>query len=266
MTPAEFAASHDHADATPSLLCDVWGHGDAGREDWCQALVEQLADASVEFQMQQETHSELLCGSFEEFLDLCFESTHNRAFFLFDENLMEQRADLRSQLRLPVEYFGEDLFARFPPKVQPKDACLIVGGEGARSTLHSDPFDWVGTNYCLEGSKLWTFIAPDPLCDGDGDRRIARALEGYRVEPNAWEGEEENAGGNQQRPQIAAGWQSDRNIYACLSPAFLRTLPQTREKKNVCAAIYHDVLGRTRAGTHTIPPRILAHAHRKVAV
>jgi hypothetical protein len=48
------------------------------------------------------------------------------------------------------EYFGRNLFEAFPAEVRPKDACLIIGGRGARSTLHADPFDWMGTNYCLE--------------------------------------------------------------------------------------------------------------------
>ena len=214
MSPAEFAASHDHVESRPSLLCDVWDHGVSGREDWCEAMVRQLADTEVEFQLQKETHSELLSASFEEFLDACFESTHNNAFFLFDENLMEQHTDLRQQLKLPVEYFGQNLFEKFPPDLRPKDGCLIVGGEGARSTLHADPFDWMGTNYCFEGSKLWTFIEPDPLSAADSQRHIARALEGYQLEPNAW--------GNQQRPEIAAGWQSDRSVYACPSNSLSR--------------------------------------------
>ena len=48
------------------------------------------------------------------------------------------------------QYFGRNLFEAFPAEVRPKDACLIIGGRGARSTLHADPFDWMGTNYCLE--------------------------------------------------------------------------------------------------------------------
>ena len=137
MTPAEFASRHDNILATPALLTDVWGHGTTGREEWCQAVVEQLSDTEVEFQLQMKHESELFVGKFEEFLDACYESTHNNAFFLFDENVMTEHAHLRAQLDLPTEYFGKNLFEKFPSELRPKDACLIVGGEGARSTLHA---------------------------------------------------------------------------------------------------------------------------------
>ena len=80
MTPAEFASRHDNILATPALLTDVWGHGTTGREEWCQAVVEQLSDAEVEVQLQMKHESALFLGKFEEFLDACYESTHTRDF------------------------------------------------------------------------------------------------------------------------------------------------------------------------------------------
>jgi len=163
----------------------------------------------VEFQLQTPTHSELLFGKFEQFLDCVFESTQDGAFFLFDEQILvdPSLSHLRAQVALPKTYFLQNLFDTFPEDLRPKDSCLVVGGEGAHSTLHADPFDWMGTNYCLEGSKLWLFIAPDEL--------VASAIDAYRVEPNAWADEDDCEGSlNAQRPEIAAGWQSDMNIYA----------------------------------------------------
>ena len=216
MTPGEFAAAHDHAAAEPAVLRDVWAHGDSGREDWCEAVVAQLTATEVEYQVQTGAGSELFTARFERFLEDVFESTSGESAFLFDENVMTQLPHLRGELALPDRYFGTNLFDEFPLDLRPKDSCLIVGGEGAHSTLHVDPFDWFGTNYCLEGSKLWTFVAPDPL--GATDRPVDRALEAYRVEPNAWAEDEvegvDVAGGNAQRPEIAAGWQSDQYIFA----------------------------------------------------
>ena len=222
MTPSEFAELHDHSGSTPSVLTDVWGHGNEGREEWCDAVAAQLADKDVEFQLQQRSHSELLEGTFEEFLECVFESTYDSAFFLFDENLMTAHADLRSKVALPESYFGYNYFETFPEDLRPKDSCLVVGGEGARSTLHADPFDWMGTNYCLEGSKLWVFIAPDQPQPADQREKnlvtTAASIAAYRVEPNAWapeddEGSAREVSGNAQRPEIAAGWQSDMTVY-----------------------------------------------------
>jgi hypothetical protein len=45
------------------------------------------------------------------------------------------------------------LFKYFPDKIRPL-AALIVGGKGARSFLHRDPYDWIGWNYLFSGKKL----------------------------------------------------------------------------------------------------------------
>jgi hypothetical protein len=61
-----------------------------------------------------------------------------------------------------------------------------VGGAGARSFLHADPYEWVGWNLLFEGCKVWTFFPPEvPMV----------ALGGRRNAPDAWG----DAG-------LAAGW------------------------------------------------------------
>ncbi|CAM9733218.1 unnamed protein product [Discosporangium mesarthrocarpum] len=72
--------------------------------------------------------------------------------------------------------------------------CVIVGGLGARSFLHSDPMEWMGWNILIEGRKLWTFLPPSPALD--------HALGTYRLPPNAF-GDHD----------ISAGWQSRVDLY-----------------------------------------------------
>jgi len=95
--------------------------------------------------------------------------------------------ELREAFNLPSWLFEEDLFDLFPKPVRsgqqetfadcflfdlgetyilfpfanrPKKSCLIIGGEGSRSFLHADPYEWRGTYILVEGRKLWTFINP----------------------------------------------------------------------------------------------------------
>lgn len=131
------------------------------------------------------------------------ESTHDNAWYFLSENLLSEDGDsaaaalasvpaaLREPLILPPSLFGPDIFSLFPPRVRPKNHCLIMGGTGARSFLHADPYEWTGVNYLFEGRKLWTFIPPPP--------QIAHEKLGLvRMKPDAW-GEE-----------VSAGWKSDR--------------------------------------------------------
>ncbi len=101
-------------------------------------------------------------------IDYIMNSCHDDAYFAFVEGLLpmnalhDNRSKLRDELRnireapFPCQENGFDYF---PSSVKPTDA-IILAGIGATSTLHRDPFEWMGTSLCLEGTKIWRFIMP----------------------------------------------------------------------------------------------------------
>jgi hypothetical protein len=150
-------------------------------------------------------------------------------FFCFSEGLLNEKGgeieDTISILDSAKENLftrgnnekGDDLFQYFPSDVKPSD-CVILAGEGATSTLHRDPFSWTGTSLCIEGSKIWRFIAPPgaqsviPGSKGDsGVSRIDDILKSYRLQSSAWtKGSSED---NEELVPLSAGWQSDFSLY-----------------------------------------------------
>ena len=76
-------------------------------------------------------------------LNSVLDSNHHSAQLLFDEDLLELGpAELAEYAREPQRRAlgNECWFSLFETEVRPKD-CVIVTGEGARSTLHRDPFE-----------------------------------------------------------------------------------------------------------------------------
>ena len=101
-----------------------------------------------------------------------------------------------------------DWFQFFPKNAQPTDAVILTGS-GATSTLHRDPFEWTGTNLCVEGTKLWRLIEPPPRIGEEGGvSTVDDLLQSYRLESNAWQQEEEGSG-----MSLSAGWQSDYSLF-----------------------------------------------------
>jgi hypothetical protein len=138
-------------------------------------------------------------------------SQSNSAYLAFCENLllcdeMASGGGRRSMIHQLPTKARESLFpddpdwftSYFPKHYQPNDA-IIMAGIGATSTLHRDPFAWLGTNLCLEGSKVWRMIHPNKSND-DG-------LDAYRLESIAW-GADEKEGRS-----LSAGWQSDKSLF-----------------------------------------------------
>lgn len=124
------------------------------------------------------------------------QSHHGDAWYMLSEDLLDTAgggaaaAALRTPLTLPPALFGAlDYFDLFPPSVRPKKSCVILGGPGARSFLHADPYEWLGVNYLFEGRKLWTFLRPTPANE--------QSLGLQRVKPDAWDA------------AAGAGWKSD---------------------------------------------------------
>jgi len=59
-----------------------------------------------------------------------------------------------------------DLFQQWPSSLQPATHCLIMGGAGGCSTLHTDMLGWTGWNALLMGYKHWQFYPPAPEVGG----------------------------------------------------------------------------------------------------
>jgi len=114
----------------------------------------------------------------------------------------------------------------FPAEALPTD-CVILAGEGATSTLHRDPLEWTGTNLCVDGTKVWRFVAPplavaavtgvqdegpiDELDDDENNSSVSVVdglLDAYRLDSIAW-------GNSEDDPlTLSAGWQSDYSLFA----------------------------------------------------
>lgn len=121
-------------------------------------------------------------------------SNHEDNVYMMNEDILKALKFPNSAelFKLPEHLFGIDYFKYFPENIRPKVA-LIIGGEGARSFLHVDPYEWCGWNYLLEGRKLWTFLPPEtPLS----------VLNAYAHAPDAW--------GKQ---QLSTGWVSTIDLY-----------------------------------------------------
>lgn len=91
-------------------------------------------------------------------------SSHRTAVMMMDENIIRKAALIDNLLEsLPEAVQPEsDLFSQWPMSMQPAKQCLIMGGAGGCSTLHTDMLGWTGWNLLLSGQKHWKFFAPAP--------------------------------------------------------------------------------------------------------
>ena len=184
---------------------------------------------------------------------LMMESSHYDSFFCFCEGLLDYtdssnhdnidttenndennemtmgNEDIKQLLATTKEdLFGcsdsnhGDLFDSFPKNAKPSD-CVIIAGSGATSTLHRDPFCWTGTSICLEGTKVWRFIAPPGAVNGiqedetdsiynddSGVNVIDSLLNAYRLSSIAWEGSSRQ----EDSVYLSSGWQSDYSLFS----------------------------------------------------
>lgn len=178
-----------------------------GAARWADELLDAAGAAEVEFQVRSaDAGVQLHRARLGEVCDLALESSHERSLVLFDEQLVPAaapRLHASGALALRAELFEPDWFAHFPPRLRPQGCCVVLTGEGGRSTLHADPFEWVGTNAALEGAKLWRFLPPHA-----GAEEAAR-LGTYRLPSIAW---------GDEGASLSAGWQSDHDLFARRSP------------------------------------------------
>ena len=236
-------------------------------EKLCDSIVHNLGHVTVDVQRKRKnikdgditTSTEIFEYSLVEALGLMMESTHDDSFFCFSEGLMDdniESVDMESgeneeavlgmkDIKKIFTSTRENLFGyhndssdkqksgnvfdHFPKDVRPSD-CVVIAGEGATSTLHRDPFSWTGTSLCLEGTKIWRFIAPPGamgqqkhVLDGNGSGDdlnkkcndsfvscVDNTLKSYRLPSIAWDD-----GSNQDDTiYLSSGWQSNYSLYS----------------------------------------------------
>mmetsp|Transcript_21178 Transcript_21178/g.31150 ORF Transcript_21178/g.31150 Transcript_21178/m.31150 type:complete len:575 (+) Transcript_21178:103-1827(+) len=188
--------------------------------------------------------------SLEEAIDEIMDSSHEDAAFAFCEGLLSTSLSLsssESQNHPHIEKIAKELsWIRDSPFIISSSSssqeeedmykenwfdyfpsgtisdAVVLAGEGATSTLHRDPFEWTGTSFCLEGSKVWRFILPAASAnsdddDDDGVENVDKALKHYRLNSVAWgddnKDDDENDEKNPEATTLSAGWQSDMSLY-----------------------------------------------------
>ena len=181
----------------PVVIGSVFHETYLEEEAWTKDLVERLSSKTVQFDIRDtETGEvEIFEGQFNDYLESCsLESHHRQSFYFMSETILSSAQDLMEKIVLPKRLFGENYFETcFPKKMRPQTA-LIIGGFGARSFLHADPYEWTGWNLLLEGKKLWIFFPPD--------EELHKLIQPSRNEVDAWGG-----------VNISAGWISDVDLY-----------------------------------------------------
>ena len=137
----------------PVILTNVF---DIRSDDWTNDVMKSLGDNEIEYDVRNS-----LDGSIESYQakladfisSLGDNSDHEENMYLMNEDLLRNETKLLDFLKSARTLFGDDLFEHFPAKIRPYQA-LIMGGIGARSFLHCDPYEWMGINYLFEGRKL----------------------------------------------------------------------------------------------------------------
>jgi hypothetical protein len=176
-------------------------------------------DENGSLQVEADIAEETLMNAFAYIM----ESHHDDAFFCFCEGLLDGRENLNEVKRMlrsakerlfEVNFDDEkendesnrDMFEFFPTETQTTD-CVVIAGEGATSTLHRDPYTWTGTSLCLEGTKIWRFIAPPGVLMAQKSINVSLiddAVKSYRLPSVAWD----------EHLYLSSGWQSDMSLFA----------------------------------------------------
>eukprot|EP00578_Thalassiosira_sp_NH16_P017596 CAMPEP_0181118752 /NCGR_PEP_ID=MMETSP1071-20121207/23247_1 /TAXON_ID=35127 /ORGANISM="Thalassiosira sp., Strain NH16" /LENGTH=393 /DNA_ID=CAMNT_0023203275 /DNA_START=189 /DNA_END=1369 /DNA_ORIENTATION=- len=156
-------------------------------------------------------------------IEYMMDSCHNDSYFAFCEGLLpgsnadsSKLSERLNDIREAPFSNRENWFDYFPSKIKPTDA-IILAGAGATSTLHRDPFEWTGSSFCLEGTKIWRFLPPPPENKG-GVTAVDEALQSHRLDSIAWEAEEHN--NSKEQVVLSAGWQSDITLYDSVDENF----------------------------------------------
>lgn len=131
-------------------------------EAWCDEFVASCGDELVQVQQNGEETS---MSVWDFVTGPALDSTHQHPAFVFEEGLLDPSSYCATEATRVRETVSDDddwFSSFFPHELRPTD-CVVMAGEGATSTLHRDPFEWLGTSLCMEGSKLWRFVRSDRL-------------------------------------------------------------------------------------------------------
>lgn len=157
----------------------------AACEAWCDDVLRTLGATPVEVQYQRTTGTTTAPRLLREAVDDAFDSHHDEAVLVFEEGLVPHGLGELAREAREAWTHDSDWFELLPAALRPPD-CLVLAGEGATSTLHRDPYEWLGTSLCFEGSKIWRFVDSP--------------IDHYRLDSNAFS-------------LKSAGWQSDASLF-----------------------------------------------------
>lgn len=231
---SEFNYVHDYQDQPLIIETDL------PVESLCDDLMNGIAGSTITLQQRSKQRTKLYECLFDQAIDLVMlQSNHSQSLFAFCEGLLDDVQDAKQftgkQLIPDMDWF--DLF---PEGYQPSD-CVILAGEGATSTLHRDPFEWTGTSLCLEGTKLWRFLAPE---SNGNAQSIDRLVEAYRLPSVAWDGDSSIS--------LSAGWQSDASLYSDRDVS----VPSARALSEMDDRLRFDTLDAVASESHCLKPSL----------
>ena len=155
LTKSDFVSLYDGK--YPVILTNVF---DVDNAMWTDELLTTLGEGEIEYNARHSSDGniELYKATLNEFVSSLSEnSDHDESMYLMNEDLLQNESKLLDFLKGSKSLFGDDLFEHFPESIRPYQA-LIIGGVGARSFLHCDPYEWMGINYLFEGRKLCKFF------------------------------------------------------------------------------------------------------------
>jgi len=164
---AELCESQNNA--TPLVISDMIQHWPAMQQKLTkQQLADMAGRHSISFAVQQGRQSKQYSDFLADFVSHLHESTHENAFYAVMEDLLfrkepgaEELLNMLGRGKIPLfEEDGGNLFKLFPEALQPPSRALVLGGQGAKSSVHVDPYNWTGWNALLRGRKLWRFWPP----------------------------------------------------------------------------------------------------------